>query len=185
MSLVDTFELVGTTVADKYDVEQLVAEGGFGLVYRARHRIWKQPVALKCFKVLAHVPAAERATLIDEFIREGALLTDLSRRSASIVQARDVGNFTTPGGTWVPYLVLEWLDGTSLDKILEADPRPFTIEQALVLLESVATALDIVHRKGIAHRDIKPANIFVLGQLHGEDMFVKVLDFGIAKVMQE
>src|SRR5205807_1389880 len=64
------------------------------------------------------------------------------------------------------------------------DPRPLSIEQALTLLDPVASALDVVHRKGIAHRDIKPANIFVLGQLHGDDMFVKVLDFGIAKVMQ-
>jgi formylglycine-generating enzyme required for sulfatase activity/serine/threonine protein kinase len=182
--LYDAFAIVGTTLADKYDVDELVAEGGFGLVYRATHRIWRQPVALKCFKVLAHVPAAQRTALMEEFIREGALLTELSRRSASIVQARDVGNFTAPDGTWVPYLVLEWLDGRSLEQILDSDRRRLTVASAMRLLEPVARALDIVHRKGIAHRDIKPANIFVLGELYTEDMFVKVLDFGIAKVMQ-
>ena len=107
MSLFDSFGIVGTTISGKYQVDQLVAEGGFGLVYRATHKVWQQPVALKCFKVLARIPPAERAKLIEEFIKEGALLTELSRRSVAIVQARDVGNFTAKDSTWIPYLVLE------------------------------------------------------------------------------
>jgi eukaryotic-like serine/threonine-protein kinase len=185
VTLHDSFGLVGTTISGKYQVEDLVAEGGYALVYRAIHKVWQQPVAIKCFKVLGHVREAQRAKLIEEFIQEGALLTELSRRSAAIVQARDVGNFTTREGTWIPYLVLEWLEGRSLEKINESRHGAFTLEGAMEILRPVATALDIVHRKGIAHRDIKPGNIFVLGELGGEDMFVKVLDFGIAKVMQE
>jgi formylglycine-generating enzyme required for sulfatase activity len=184
VNLHDAFGIVGTTISGKYQVEQLVAEGGFGLVYRATHKVWQQPVALKCFKVLARTAADDRAKLIEEFIKEGALLTELSRRSAAIVQARDVGNFTARDGTWIPYLVLEWLDGRSLESILDAGNGAMPLAAAMRLLEPVAAALDIVHRKGIAHRDIKPGNIFVSGELGAEDMFVKVLDFGIAKVMQ-
>ena len=60
------------------------------------HKIWKQPVAIKCFKVLMDVAPDVREQLLKDFIQEGALLTQLSGRTASIVQARDVGTFTTP-----------------------------------------------------------------------------------------
>ncbi len=189
----DPLGIIGTTVSDKYAVEAVVDEGGFSIIYRATHRIWNQPVALKCFKLWSRLAPDKRDALLEDFIREGALLSELSRRSASIVQARDVGTFTTPAGAWVAYLVLEWLDGNSLDTILKtqhaaAGPgasfaSAWPQARVMRVLEPVASALDIVHRQGIAHRDIKPANIFVTGTLDGDDMFIKVLDFGIAKVV--
>lgn len=193
----DPLGIIGTTVSAKYDVEQVVDEGGFSIIYRAKHRIWNQPVALKCFKLWSRLAPAKRESLLEDFIREGALLSQLSRRSASIVQARDVGTFTSPTGAWVAYLVLEWLEGSSLDAILTeqrtlvASPEGTASEafagwpqgRVMRVLEPVAAALDLVHRQGIAHRDIKPANIFVTGTLDGDDMFIKVLDFGIAKVV--
>jgi formylglycine-generating enzyme required for sulfatase activity/serine/threonine protein kinase len=129
--------------------------------------------------------------LLKDFIQEGALLTQLSGRTASIVQARDVGTFVTPSGAWVPYMVLEWLDGVTLEHMLEAERNQrgrvggaaWPIEKVIALLEPVAAALEVVHRRGIAHRDIKPANIFVLAP-ETDEMHVKVLDFGIAKVAQ-
>ncbi|HKQ69969.1 MAG TPA: serine/threonine-protein kinase, partial [Polyangiaceae bacterium] len=192
MTTLDRLGLVGTTVSGKYDVEGVVDEGGFSLIYRAVHRIWKQPVALKCFKLGSRLAPEKRAALLDDFIREGALLSELSRRSAAIVQARDVGTLTTAGGEQIAYLVLEWLDGSSLEKMLKREgassagepfAAPWSQRRLMRVLEPVASALDIVHRQGIAHRDVKPANIFVTGELDGEDMFVKVLDFGIAKVV--
>jgi formylglycine-generating enzyme required for sulfatase activity/serine/threonine protein kinase len=187
----DPLNLVGTTVAEKYDIEAVVGEGGFGIVYRAMHRIWKQPVAIKCFKALMDVAPDVRETLLKDFIQEGALLTQLSGRTASIVQARDVGTFVTPSGAWVPYMVLEWLEGVTLEHMLEAERNQrgrageaaWPIENVIALLEPVAAALEVVHRRGIAHRDIKPANIFVLAP-ETDEMHVKVLDFGIAKVAQ-
>jgi formylglycine-generating enzyme required for sulfatase activity/serine/threonine protein kinase len=187
----DPLNLVGTTVGEKYDIEAVVGEGGFGIVYRAMHRIWKQPVAIKCFKALMDVAPDVREALLKDFIQEGALLTQLSGRTASIVQARDVGTFMTPSGAWVPYMVLEWLEGMTLEAMLEAERVRFgreggaawPIEKVINLLEPVASALEVVHRRGIAHRDIKPANIFVLAP-ETDEMHVKVLDFGIAKVAQ-
>jgi formylglycine-generating enzyme required for sulfatase activity/serine/threonine protein kinase len=189
----DPLGIIGTTVSAKYVVERVVDEGGFSIIYRATHRIWNQPVALKCFKLWSSLAPEKRDALLEDFIREGALLSELSRRSATIVQARDVGTFTTPSGAWIAYLVLEWLDGRSLDGVLKEQAEaagqganfapPWPQGRVMRVLEPVAAALDLVHRQGIAHRDIKPANIFITGELDADDMFIKVLDFGIAKVV--
>src|SRR5258708_1007990 len=118
----DPLNIVGTTVGEKYEIEAVVGEGGFGIVYRAMHKIWKQPVAIKCFKVLMDASPDVRDMLLKDFIQEGALLTQLSGRTASIVQARDVGTFTTVSGSSVPYMVLEWLDRVALESIV-GSPR--------------------------------------------------------------
>ncbi len=189
MANADPLALVGTTIAGKYAIESVVGEGGFAVVYRAQHQLWKRPVAVKVFKALGDVPEADRAKLLDEFVREGALLAELSERSAAIVQARDVGTITTAKGEELPYMVLEWLEGASLETVL-ADERtrelaPRTIEEAIRLLDPVAEALALAHARGIAHRDVKPANVFVLGDPRAATPAVKLLDFGIAKVVQD
>lgn len=184
----DPLRLVGTTIADKYVVESVVGQGGFAIVYRATHTLWKRPVAVKVFKALGEVAAKDRQKLLDDFIQEGALLADLSERSTAICQARDIGTLTTAAGDAVPYMVLEWLEGKPLDAVLEDERRrglPLrSLVEAVRLLDPVAEALALAHRKGIAHRDVKPANVFVLGDPRG-DVSVKLLDFGIAKVVQD
>jgi len=185
----DPLHIAGTVIADKYRIERAVGAGGFSVVYLAEHLIWRQPVAIKCFNLLANVPEAMREGLLDGFIQEGKLMAALSTRSAAIVQARDVGTFTTPDGQWLPYMVLEWLEGQALDFVLYDENRrglpPRSLHEAMALLEPAAAALAIAHARGIAHRDVKPANFFVLGDPRGVEAHVKVLDFGIAKVMAE
>ena len=187
----DPLGLIGQTVAEKYVVENLVGVGGFAVVYRACHTIWKQPVAIKFFSELSNAPRAQREQLRQAFINEGALLTELSSQTAGIVQARDVGSMTTPDGRWVPYMVLEWLEGQSLEEVLEAEdeagPRSgWSLEQMLAILSPVCGALDVAHQRGIAHRDIKPANLFVLGDnARSQQVTVKVLDFGVAKILAD
>jgi formylglycine-generating enzyme required for sulfatase activity len=180
----DTLGLVGTTIDDKYVVEAVVGEGGFATVYRAMHKLWQKPVAIKCFKGLGDARPEVRERLLKDFIQEGALLTELSARSASIVQARDVGTLTTASGAWVPYMVLEWLEGKTLEDLRQVEPGRWTLARAMQVLEPIAEALDLAHRRNIAHRDVKPANIFVLGEPFTEHMAVKLLDFGIAKVVE-
>ncbi len=185
----DPLGIKGTILAEKYRIDDVVGEGGFSIVYRAEHLIWQQPVAIKCFRILAQAPIDKRDELLDGFIQEGRLLASLSSRSAAIVQARDIGKFTTADGQWIPYMVLEWLDGKPLENVLfeervSAQPAR-KIHEAMALLESVIIALEIAHAKNIAHRDIKPANIFVIGDARSSSPFTKVLDFGIAKVMQD
>jgi len=184
----DTLQLIGRTIADKYAVEAVVGEGGFATVYRATHVIWKRPVALKVFKALGDFSEDDRQKLLDEFVQEGALLADLSARTAAIVQARDIGMLQTPKGDHIPYMVLEWLEGATLEAVLadeKARGLPLrTMAEAVKLLDPAAEALALAHRKGIAHRDVKPPNVFVLGEPRGEAT-VKLLDFGIAKVVSD
>ncbi len=185
----DPLSLNGTLVAEKYRVERLVGEGGFAVVYRAIHTIWNKPVAIKFFNGLSSAPADQREQFQQAFIQEGALLTELSSQTAAIVQARDVGTYTTPDGQWMPYMVLEWLEGLPLDVLLDNEVRSgaplWTIAEVYALLGQVASALDVAHGKGVAHRDIKPPNLFVLGEPRGGRATVKVLDFGVAKMMSD
>ncbi|MSP26484.1 MAG: serine/threonine protein kinase, partial [Myxococcales bacterium] len=187
-ALHDPLGLIGTAIAEKYEVLKLAGEGGFSVVYKAQHLIWRQPVAMKFFVLLEKADPSARDRLLDEFIQEGRLMSELSSRSAAIVQARDIGKLQTSDG-WIPYMVLEWLDGIALDELLIAEIRVRAPARDLVasmkLLEPVAAALEIAHRQGVAHRDMKPANVMVIGPNPREPLAVKVLDFGIAKVMGE
>ncbi|MCA9590807.1 MAG: protein kinase, partial [Myxococcales bacterium] len=112
----DPLNLIGRTISEKYEIEALVGEGGFAVVYRATHNVWKRPVAIKIFRVLSTLTTAARVNAIDNFVQEGAVLAELSERSAAICQARDIGTLEVNGQT-MPYMVLEWLDGMSLDVV--------------------------------------------------------------------
>jgi formylglycine-generating enzyme required for sulfatase activity len=186
----DPLSIVGEIVAEKYRIERLVGEGGFAVVYRAEHMIWNKPVAIKFFSGLSSAPLDQRDQFQQAFIQEGALLTELSSQTAAIVQARDVGTYTTPDGSWMPFMVLEWLQGRSLEALLEEEHvarlPPWTLQEMVPLLGQAAMALDIAHGRGIAHRDVKPANLFVLGeQPRAGRATVKVLDFGVAKMVTD
>jgi serine/threonine protein kinase len=181
----DPLELVGTRLAGKYDVVEVADETIFSVVYRANHRVWRRPVAIKALKA-STVHGGSRETLLESFVREGALLVELSERCAAICQARDIGSTTTAGGDWVPFMVLEWLEGESLESELlreraEARP-PRTLDEAVSLLEPIAEALALAHERGIAHRDVKPGNIFLLAKAADDAVNCKLLDFGAAKV---
>jgi serine/threonine-protein kinase len=183
----DPFAWVGAVLAQKFRMEEVVGEGGFGVVYRAFHLGFGVPVAVKCLKIPGRIRGEERARFEQGFLEEGRLLHRLSRSCAAIVQALDVGTAESPNGTWTPYLVLEWLQGQTLEQYLEQRRAPgaaaISLSEAMALLEPAARALDIAHGEGVAHRDVKPANLF-LTQVGGRPS-LKILDFGIAKVMTE
>ena len=186
MEEADPHGLVGEVLADKYEVESVVGAGGFATVYRARHRVWNRPVALKVWSGLGATTLDEQQKLVDAFLREGAILAELSERSPAICQARDAGTVTTTRGVTLSYLVLEWLDGSTLADLLDVElalGRPArTVREAVSLLGPIAGALAVAHQRGVVHRDIKPANIFVVGDPTDDDCAVKLLDFGVAKV---
>ncbi len=185
----DALGLIGTTVAEKYAVESVVGEGGFAVVYRATHLLWKRPVAIKVFSVLDSVPEQMRQKLLDDFVQEGVLLAQLSEQTTAIVQARDVGMLTLEAGATVPYMVLEWLEGETLEELMvreNAEGVPLrTLAQSVSFLTPIADALAVAHQRGIVHRDVKPANIFLVGEKGGPNPTLKLLDFGIAKVVQD
>jgi serine/threonine-protein kinase len=181
----DPFELCGTTIEGKYRVTEVVGDGGFGVVYKGVHIGFGELIAIKCLKLPQALPEKERAALLEQLREEGRLLHRLSKATSGIVQALDVGAFVTPAGVWVPYLVLEWLEGQTLAEHLQdrkkAGDPPYTVPEAIRLLEPAARALAVAHQNKIAHRDVKPPNLFVV-ESNGQRT-VKVLDFGIAKVL--
>jgi len=186
-TLNDPFGLTGTMLEGQYRVDAMVGEGGFGVVYRGRHISLDQPIAIKALKGLDAADPRINDLVLGKFREEARLLYTLSQSSLHIVRSMDFGAVTAPSGVWAPFMILEWLEGRSLAEEL-ADRRqrrlpPHTLEETLAILAPVAEGLGVAHQKHVAHRDVKPANIFLLRD--GVSPRVKVLDFGIAKIMKE
>jgi serine/threonine-protein kinase len=179
----DPFQLCGTTIEGKYSIASVVGDGGFGVVYRGVHIGFGEPIAVKCLKLPLTLDEKQREGFLEQLRDEGRLLHRLSKATPGIVQALDVGAVTTPAG-WVPYLVLEWLEGDTLaDHLAKRQWAPYPLEEAIRLLEPAARALAVAHAMKVAHRDIKPPNLFVTEV--GGVRTLKVLDFGIAKVLTD
>jgi eukaryotic-like serine/threonine-protein kinase len=186
----DVFGIVGSVIAGAYHVEGVVAEGGFGVVYRAHHGGFRAPVALKLLKVPQQNPA-QRAEFLELFRAEAELLFRLSASLPTVVRPLHVDAFLAGDGRFVPYLVMEWLDGLTLDALIKqrngAGLGSVPLRKLVRLLTPVARALERAHNFtgpegaiSVAHRDLKPENIFI-AQVAGEEV-VKLLDFGIGKV---
>jgi formylglycine-generating enzyme required for sulfatase activity/serine/threonine protein kinase len=183
----DPWKLCGTTIENKYRIASVVGDGGFGVVYRGVHKGFGELIAVKCLKLPRTLDDEQREGLLEQLRDEGKLLHRLSKLTSGIVQALDVGAFTTEDGSWVPYLVLEWLEGETLAEHLKARHErgagAYSLADAMKLLEPAARALAVAHKQKIAHRDVKPPNLFVTRN-NGEQT-LKVLDFGIAKVLTD
>lgn len=186
----DAFGIVGTVIASAYHVESVVAEGGFGTVYRAHHGGFRAPVALKCLRLPPGIVPEARQHFLDSFRAEAELLFRLSASIPAVVRPLHVDAFTAVDGRFVPYLVLEWLEGSTLDAVIrkrrDDNQAPLALKKLVRLLTPVARALERAHNfqgpdgpVSIVHRDLKPENIFV-ANVAGEEV-VKILDFGIGK----
>jgi len=153
---------------NKYRVDAPLGEGGMACIYRAVHVDLCLPVAVK---VLRDVGKPE---VVARFVREARATARL--RSEHAARVLDVG--VAPGGA--PFLVMEHLEGASLDEVLCAR-GPLPVPEVVELTLQACDALAEAHALGIVHRDIKPANLFVTRRHDGAPL-LKVLDFGVAKV---
>ena len=182
----DFFGLVGQSIDNTYVIQRQVGEGGFGVVYRAEDTGLEVPVAIKCLKIPGHFTPEVHAQFYKKFHEEAKLLAKLSEHSG-IVRVYKFGQVATPLHGPVPYLALEWLHGKDLEHVLHerksAGLPPFSEPEAIALMLPVIDAIAFAHRRNVAHRDLKPANLFVT-ENEGKTR-LRVLDFGIAKVMQE
>ncbi len=183
----DLFGLVGARLAGKYDVEATVARGGFGLVYKGIHRSLKKAIAIKVLIVPEEFNDAARANFMQVFLREAETIAQL--RHPAVVQVLDSGADEMPSGTVAPWMVLDWIDGESLDEHLQQrrGRGGRSPEEVFAVLRPVLEALAYAHDLGIAHRDVKPANMMLpvhspRQSRHGIPG-IQLLDFGIAKVM--
>jgi eukaryotic-like serine/threonine-protein kinase len=181
--LVDVFSLVGQILDGQYRVDAVIGEGGYGVVYKGWHIAFEQPIAIKALKMPEVENAETRVEVLTRFREEAKLLYVLSQASLSIVRCIGYGALQAPTHAWVPYLVLEWLEGRTLSEDLEErrlrGARGRSIEETLTLLDPIKSALVYAHGQRVAHRDVKPANVFLTG-----NSGPKLLDFGIAKVME-
>ena len=182
----DVFGLLGTTIDNRYRVDDVIGEGGFGVVYKGFHLGFGHPIAVKCLKVPSHFTPEAKNLFHEKFREEGAFLSRLSEHP-SIVRVFDLNLTPCPYGGKVPYLVLEWLDGAELEAtMLEARKQgrpPMSEADAVALMRPAVDAIALAHTMKIAHRDLKPANLYQARTARG--LVLKVLDFGIAKAMQE
>ncbi|MFK7998945.1 MAG: serine/threonine protein kinase [Polyangiales bacterium] len=164
---------VGTTVAERFKVEELIGAGGMGTVYRAEQTPLGRPVALK----LLRDEVAWESETVTRFHREAKAMSLL--QNAHTVRVYDFGQ-TEKG---ILFLAMELLEGETLTEKVRRDVAVDPVE-AIRIVQQILTSLHEAHTKGIIHRDLKPDNI-VLADVEGQEApVVKVLDFGIAKVFE-
>jgi len=157
----------GAIIGGKFKLERLLAQGGMGSVWIARHQLLDTDVAVKFMEKTI----AENESARHRFEREAKAAVLI--KSPHVVQVLDYG---IEDGA--PYIAMELLDGEDLDHRLERG-GPLDLEKSFRILEQLGKALRRAHELGIVHRDLKPGNIFL--SRHGDEEMVKVLDFGIAK----
>jgi predicted Ser/Thr protein kinase len=166
-ALSEPASLAGTVLDGRYRIEEMLGAGGMGVVFRARHVHLQKVVAIKVMR------GRHDAAMQQRFLREAQAASMISH--SSIVGITDFGM----DAEGQPYLVMEYLDGQTLGKVLKEGPLP--PERACRIAIQIAQGLQAVHEQGIVHRDLKPDNIFLLNQKGRVDQ-VKIVDFGIAQV---
>jgi tRNA A-37 threonylcarbamoyl transferase component Bud32 len=165
--------LVGTVLAGRYRIERLLGSGGMGSVYRAEHVLMRKACAVK----VLHREMTQVKEVVARFEREAVAAARIEH--PNVATATDFGQLEN--GSF--YLVLEFIEGKSLSQQIAAS-GPLPEERALVITRQIADALAAAHGAGIVHRDLKPDNVMLVAK-DGSGDFVKVLDFGIAKVKIE
>ncbi len=163
---------IGTTLSGRFTVEKKLGEGGFGAVYNGIQLLTGRKVAIK----LLHPEMTRDQNVVARFRREGQVLCSL--RDAHTITTYDFDQ--TADGTL--FIAMELLEGRSLHDVFH-DEAPIAWQRMLKVMSEMCSSLEEAHTLGIVHRDLKPENIY-LENRPGNPEFVKILDFGIAKVMR-
>jgi serine/threonine-protein kinase len=153
----------------RYEIRQVLDQGGMGVVYRAYDTVVKREVAVKTLR-----DAPERAAM-QLFFKECDVLAALSH--PNIIEIFDIGEFEEEGAS-KPYFVMPLLPGSTLDVLMRTSSSRLTVERTVDIICQVCRGLHAAHERGLVHRDLKPSNIFVL-----QDDSVKIIDFGLAHMV--
>jgi tetratricopeptide (TPR) repeat protein len=172
MEHVKTDPLLGRDIAGRYRIEAKIGEGGMGSVYRARHVVTGKVVAIKV--LLPDLAAYD--SFVQRFLHEAQAAAYLNHPHAiNIIDCGRDGE--------VVYLLMEFVEGQTLTEVMKTE-GPLSAERAATILKQICAVVAEAHAQSIVHRDLKPDNIMLQKMAGGSD-YVKVLDFGIAKVLDE
>jgi serine/threonine protein kinase len=161
--------LVGTMVGGRYHIDGILGEGGMGTVYAAEHALMRKRVALK----IMHPVMSQNPDMVARFEREAMAAGHIDH--PNIAAASDFGQIED--GSF--FLVLELIEGENLREVIARGRLP--VDRAVHIGKQIANALARAHALGVVHRDLKPDNVMLITRNDDPD-FVKILDFGIAKV---
>src|SRR4051812_40138411 len=163
--------LIGRVLSERYRIQRKVGEGGMGTVYQAEHALIGKKIALK----VLFPELTRRADLVARFLQEAKSASRIGHEN--VIDISDFGQ--SPEG--MVYIAMELLEGHDLAHVIKSE-GPMAWPRARPILMQIAKALRAAHEHGIIHRDMKPENVYLI-QREGRPDFVKVLDFGIAKVV--
>ncbi len=166
-------DITGLVIDGRFEIRDLIGEGGMGAVYRAWQRSIGREVAIK----LIDERHGRDPMAVRRFLREARLASQLSQPNT--VSVIDFGQ-SSDGRL---FIAMELIRGRTLAEVLETD-GPFPVSRAAWIGVQLCDALDAAHRLKIVHRDLKPANVVLLDDPPGRDL-IKVLDFGLAKSLTE
>jgi len=152
--------------AGRYEIREILGEGGMGIVYQAWDPVMKREVTVKTIR------DPQDKVALEMFERERAVLASMTH--PNIIEILDIGD-TDEGGIKRPYFVMPLLPGVTLQRLIDESSVRLTVERCLEMIGQVCRGLQAAHENGLVHRDLKPSNLFVL-----PDDTVKIIDFGMA-----
>jgi eukaryotic-like serine/threonine-protein kinase len=155
----------------RYEIREVLGEGGMGIVYRAFDPVMKREVTVKTIR------DPQDKAVLELFRRECAVLASMTH--PNIVEIFDIGE-TEEAGARRPYFVMPLLRGETLQKLIETSSPRLTIERSVQMMTQACRGLQAAHEQGLVHRDLKPSNLFVLS-----DDSVKIIDFGVAHLANQ
>ena len=164
--------LIGKVLSERYRIVRKIGEGGMGAVYQAEHALIEKKIALK----ILFQDLTRRPDLVARFLQEAKSASRIGHEN--VIDISDFGQ--SPDG--LVFIAMEYLDGQDLGKRAQDRAGAMDWQRARPILMQITKALRAAHGNGIIHRDMKPENVYLV-QREGRPDFVKVLDFGIAKII--
>jgi eukaryotic-like serine/threonine-protein kinase len=188
VALEDPLGLIGSRFFERYEIREFVGYGGLCLVYRAEDVHERRSVALKCYVELADLPEGTRRAFHETFAEVARIVARLAHQQPGLAHTLGIATMALPDGREIPCMVLQWLDGLTLERILDQERArggPLrSPAEAFDVMRAPMTALSAAHDLGVVHRDIKPGNFFVGGRTLYPGVPVRILDFSLGKLHQ-